>query len=202
MKGRGGYDIRHRRRREIESLAQYVGAADTDDYSLYLVRWAQALPESPSRMIPLVQSASQRMWRRVTEAEAQEIVEEARTTPRPRTPDGWARALNLTYKARQWIGITTIGAVDVSKRERARLRKLRARQRDERHRRQRGARPQSESLSRTKPWKAQGVSRKTWERWRKKSQEQLEELPVELGRVLIKRALAECPLLGLSGRGR
>jgi hypothetical protein len=181
-----GYDIRRRRRREIESLAQYVGAADTDDYSYYLVRWAQALPESASRMVPLVQSASERMGRRISEREARAIVDQARSTPRPRTPDGWARALNLTYKVRQWIGITTIGAVDVNKRERARLRRLKARQRDERRRRERGSRPQSELLSCTKPWKAQGISRRTWERRRKKSREQ--KLPSSERNGLVWRA--------------
>jgi hypothetical protein len=169
MKGRAGYDIRHRRRREIVSLAQHVGAADTDDYSYYLVRWAQALPESASRMVPLVQSASERMGRRIREREARAIVDQARSNPRPRTPDGWARALNLTYKVRQRIGITTIGAVDVNKRERARLRRLKDRQRKEQQRRERGARPQSASLARTKPWRAEGISRRTWERRRKRN---------------------------------
>jgi hypothetical protein len=164
-----GYDIRRRRRREIESLVQYLEAAKTDDYTQYLVLWAQALPETASRMVGLVQDASRRMRRKISKAEAREIIEEARSTARPRTPDGWARALGLTYAVRQQIGITTIGAIDVNKRERTRLRRLRARQREALRRRHRGARPQSESLSRIKPWKAEGVSRRTWERRRKKA---------------------------------
>jgi len=174
MNGRGGYDIRRRRRREIESIAQYVGAAQTDDYSRYLVLWAQALPERADRMFRLLRAASQRMGRRISEAEAREIVEEARCTSRPRTPDGWARALGLKYERRQFIGITTIGAIDVNKRERARLRKLRRRQREEGHRRALGARSQLESLSRTKPWKAEGMSRRTWYRRRKRPVRALE----------------------------
>jgi hypothetical protein len=168
MNGRGGYDIRRRRRREIEALAQYVGASETEDYSRYLVLWAQALPESANRMVLLLQDASRRMRRSVTEIEAREIVEEARSTPRPRTPDGWARALGLKYQLRQFIGIKTIGAIDVNKRQRANLRKLRRRERDRQRRQERGARPRALSLSRTRPWEAQGISRSTWQRRRKR----------------------------------
>jgi|SRR6516162_7009042 len=119
MKGRGGYDIRLRRRREIEALVQDVGAAETDDYPRYLVLWAQALPENADRMIGILRSASRRMGHEIPEDEARDIIEEARSTSRPRTPDGWARALGLTYARRQRIGITTIGAIDVTKRQRA-----------------------------------------------------------------------------------
>ena len=118
MKGRGGYDIRRRRRREIEALVQDIGAAETDEYPRYLVLWAQALPENADRMIGILRNASLRMRHQITEDEARDIIEEARTTLRPRTPDGWARALGLTYARRQRIGITTIGAIDVNKRQR------------------------------------------------------------------------------------
>ena len=64
MNGRGGYDIRRRRRREIESLVQYLGAGQTDDYAHFLMLWAQALPETAERMISLLQDASHRMRRR------------------------------------------------------------------------------------------------------------------------------------------
>src|SRR5262249_55737151 len=153
---------------EIEPLGTRAGAAHTDGYARFLVLWAQALPETASRMVALVQGASRRMRRKITEAEAREIIDEARNTARPRTPDGWARALRLKYEVRQQIGITTIGAIDVNKRERARLRRLKTRQRNEHHPRARGARPKSHALSSTKPWKAQGISRRTWERCRKK----------------------------------
>jgi hypothetical protein len=161
-----GFDIRRRRRREVEAIAQDADARDTDDYPQFLVRWAQVLPESPSRMVELVQDASQRMWRRISPAEAQEIVEEARTTCRPKTPDDWARALGLTYHRRQFLGVTTIGSVDANKKKRAELRKLKKRQAEQLRRRAAGARPQSQSLSRLKPWLAEGISRRTWERRR------------------------------------
>jgi hypothetical protein len=167
MKGRGGYDIRLRRRREIEALAQDNGAAETDDYPRYLVLWAQALPENADRMIGILRNASRRMGHEITEDEARDIIEEARSTSRPRTPDGWARALGLTYARRQRIGITTIGAIDVTKRQRARLRKLRKRERHRQRRQALGATPRTQSLSTLKPWAAESISRRTWERRRR-----------------------------------
>ena len=167
MKGRGGYDIRRRRRREIEALVQDNGAAETDDYPRYLVLWAQALPENADRMIGILRNASRRMGHEITEDEARDIIEEARSTSRPRTSDGWARALGLTYARRQRIGITTIGAIDVNKRQRTHLRKLRERERHRQRRQALGATPRTQSLSALKPWAAEGISRRTWERRRR-----------------------------------
>ena len=167
MKGRGGYDIRRRRRREIEALVQDNGAAETDDYPRYLVLWAQALPENADRMIGSLRNASRRMWHEITEDEARDIIEEARSTSRPRTPDGWARALGLTYARRQRIGVTTIGSIDVTKRQRTHLRKLRERERHRQRRQALGATPRTQSLSALKPWAAEGISRRTWERRRR-----------------------------------
>ena len=166
MKGRDGYDIRRRRRREIEALLQDNGAAETDDYPRYLVLWAQALPENADRMIGILRNASRRMGHEITEDEARDIIEEARSTSRPRTPDGWARALGLTYARRQRIGITTIGAIDVSRLQRTHLRKLRERERYRQRRQALGATPRTHSLSALKPWAAEGISRRTWERRR------------------------------------
>ena len=167
MKGRGGFDIRLRGRPEIEALVQDVGAAETDDYPRYLVLWAQALPENADRMIGILRNASRRMRHEITEDEARDIIEKARSTSRPRTPDGWARALGLTYAKRQRIGITTIGAIDVNKRQRTHLRKLRENERYRRRRQALGATPRTQSLSALKPWAADGISRRTWERRRR-----------------------------------
>src|SRR5262249_27165316 len=41
----------------------------------------------------------------------------------------------------------------------------------ERKRRARGARPRSQSFSRTKPWETTNMSRRTWERHRKKARD-------------------------------
>src|SRR5262249_38826749 len=71
----------------------------------------------------------------------------------------------------QTLRLTTIGSVNVKKGARKELRKRRDRLYQKRRRRQQGARPQSESLSRTKPWEAMNMSRRTWERKRNKSRD-------------------------------
>jgi hypothetical protein len=79
-----------------------------------------------------------------------------------------AARLNLTEAERQRLGITTIGAIDLPKAERTKRRKHEARLRDQRRRRARGGKTRHEyeakSLSRTKPWAALGISRRTWYR--------------------------------------
>jgi hypothetical protein len=89
--------------------------------------------------------------------------------------------LNVSYAEREELGLRTIGAYDMPKRERDKLRRQRYRQRQrendrayqERRRRTEGAKPraqyEAESLSRTKPWLAAGVSRSTWYRNRETS---------------------------------
>ena len=166
MTAHNGFDVRRRRCREIEALARYLGAADTDDFDRFLVAWLHARP-APGDRVFAVQNAAIRMGGRINDAKARALVEEARTTPRPEKPDGWATALCLTYKQRQALGITTIGAIDVRQHQREELRKQRRRQAEERRRRARGAKPQSRSLSRTKPWKAAGMSRASWYRQRR-----------------------------------
>ena len=80
--------------------------------------------------------------------------------------DTLAKKLNLTEAERQRLHIRTIGAVDMTKAERLEARKLRDRQTKRAKRRAQGARSRTEyeakSISRTKPWEAEGISRKTW----------------------------------------
>lgn len=84
--------------------------------------------------------------------------------------DKLAARLRLTEAERRRLHITTIGAVDMTKAERAQRRQERKRQRKQRRRREQGAKPRAEyeakSLSRTKPWEVEGISRRTWERRR------------------------------------
>jgi hypothetical protein len=90
--------------------------------------------------------------------------------------DDLAEILDLKYADRQRLAVCTIGAVDVSKRERAAARKQRKRERDRIRaaikRRKRGAVSReeylAESLSRTRPWEREGISRSTWERRRRR----------------------------------
>lgn len=80
--------------------------------------------------------------------------------------DTLAKQLGLTYADRQRLRLTTIGAVDVDKDERLARRKARKAQRRREKRHQQGMKPRAASLSRIKPWVAEGVSRRTWYRRR------------------------------------
>jgi hypothetical protein len=82
--------------------------------------------------------------------------------------DTIARRLGVTMAERTALKLTTIGAIDCNVRQRARLRDERKRARAIERRRALGAVPraqyEAESLSRTRPWDAMGISRSTWYR--------------------------------------
>ena len=88
--------------------------------------------------------------------------------------DRMAELTGLEYEDRQRLGIFTIGAVDKTKRQRANLKRKRKLEQDrakkEAKRRERGAlsreQYRAESLSQTRPWEAEGISRRQWERRR------------------------------------
>jgi hypothetical protein len=90
------------------------------------------------------------------------------------TADLCADRLRLSYAERTQLRITTIGAFDVNKRKRAKLRKerkrIRDRERQARKRAERGTQPRPQYLARSharrQPWKPDGISRRTWERRR------------------------------------
>jgi hypothetical protein len=101
-----------------------------------------------------------------------EIVAHAMRQPAIEKADALAAMLHLTYAERQYLKITTIGSCDVSRTERQSLSKQKKRDRDRiraaEKRRLAGARPRSTSLSATRPWDKDGISRRTWERRRKR----------------------------------
>jgi hypothetical protein len=106
-----------------------------------------------------------------------DVVREVLRRPRLDCADECAAQLRLSYDERTLLGITTIGSYDVDKRGRAKRRKarklIRDRERAAKKRAERGAVPRAQylatSLSATKPWIAQGISRRTWERRRRAS---------------------------------
>jgi hypothetical protein len=110
---------------------------------------------------------AQRMGGEITEAEAIAIADEANEIPYVWKADRLAKYLGLTYRQRTILRITTIGACDFSKRQRNKQRRHRNRMYLERRRRAAGMRPQSQSLSATKPWEALGMSRAKWYRQNK-----------------------------------
>jgi hypothetical protein len=106
----------------------------------------------------------------MTSDEAAEIVRAAMANPFNWRADPLARRLGLTEAERRQLLIRTIGAIDMTKDERKKARRLRQRQRDLARRRAQGAKPRAEyeanSISRNKPWMAFGISRRTWYRRR------------------------------------
>jgi hypothetical protein len=98
--------------------------------------------------------------------------------PRLESADTLGRRLCLTDEERTLLGITTIGACDVTRAQRARRRRERKRQRDRqraaRKRAERGAIPRSqylaESKARMRPWEAMGISQRTYYRRLKAAQ--------------------------------
>jgi hypothetical protein len=80
------------------------------------------------------------------------------------------KALRLTYEDRRRLKITTIWACDVDPADRQRLYRERKRERDAARARakraEKGAKTRTENLSKTRPWEAEGITRRTWERRR------------------------------------
>jgi hypothetical protein len=164
------FDLNAKRRKEIVSHALHVGVADTEDFARWLIAWHWYNPKAKDA-IWSVMEAAKRMGGKITEAEASAITEEASIIRKCWSADNLARFLGVTYAQRQALGLKTIGSIDVKKRARRELRKRKDRLYQERCRRARGARPQSESLSRTKPWEALNMSKRTWERRRNKARD-------------------------------
>jgi len=103
-----------------------------------------------------------------TSAEAKEIIKASKRGRPLYKADDLGEYLRLTDAERAAWGIRTIGAHDVSKRQRRLYRKRKHRERLERLRRTKGIRPLSQAFSRTQPWQPEGISRATWYRLRRK----------------------------------
>lgn len=106
----------------------------------------------------------------LTAAEQKEIVGAALANPQHYKADGLAWRLRLKAEERRMLGVTTIGAIDENKAARLKRRKMLDKQRKENIRRAKGAKPrkqyEAQSISKAKPWLAQGISRRTWYRKR------------------------------------
>jgi hypothetical protein len=79
--------------------------------------------------------------------------------PVPLTPDKLAECLNVRHAEQQRLGLKMIGAVDVSKEERNKLKARRDAAAKKKRRHDAGAKPREFSLARTRPWDALGISR-------------------------------------------
>jgi hypothetical protein len=99
--------------------------------------------------------------------ETAELIQMVVPKPLKWRADKLAERLRLDYATRTRLGITTIGAVDCKKAKRARLRRKRAAAREKARRARAGAAPHGGSVEQTEPWKALGISRRTWYRRRR-----------------------------------
>ena len=92
--------------------------------------------------------------------------------------------LQVTYGERARLGLRTIGPCDMTEAGMALIRKQKKRQRDKLRRLGRGAKTRAEylaaSLSQTKPWEQEGISRRTWERRRVTSPRHINLIKTEL----------------------
>jgi hypothetical protein len=159
---RRGFDHAAARRIEIARIARGEVAADSDDFHTFLVAWLWHNKRNTKDPVGALMEAATRMGGNITEEQAEEIIQEAATTRQCRSADALARFLRLTYAKRVFYAVKTIGSIDVNKRQRARRRKEQARVAAQNRRKVRGARPQSESARRKRPWKQDGVGRSTY----------------------------------------
>ena len=163
IRRKGTFDFPAKRRREIVLHARCVGAADTEDLSRWLIAWVWHNRKAKDPIWSVMQCA-RNIGRKITEAEASAITEEASITRKHLSADNLAKFLGVTYAQRQTLHLTTIGSVDVKKCARKDQRKHRDRLAHERRRREKGMHPQSQSRSATKPWEIEGMSRAKWYR--------------------------------------
>jgi hypothetical protein len=166
-----------KRRREIVLHARYVGAADTEDFSRWLIAWVWHNPKAKDQ-IWSVMEAAKNMGGNITEAQASAITEEASITRKHLSADNLARFLGVTYPQRQALRLTTIGSVNVGKRARKEIRNIRDKVKKEQKRRAAGVRPRAEyeANSTAAKARAEGVSRITIYR-RRRAAEQVKNRP-------------------------
>jgi len=171
------FDFAAKRRREIVLHARHLGAAETEDFSRWLIAWVWHNPNAKDQIWSVMECA-RNMGGKITEAEASDITEQASITRKHRSADNLARFLGVTYAQRQALRLTTIGSVNVKKRARKELRKRRDRMAKKRKRRASGAlsRAEYEANSTAAKARAEGVSRMTIYR-RKRAAEQSKNRP-------------------------
>jgi hypothetical protein len=187
---KGPFSLTTRRLRELEriiSLKFPNGILPTSRQAdVYLLQAAKLLRRNlhARKGLPTLAEVLDRLaiwaerWAHFTSAEhLRQIADQALRQSKIERADELGKLLALTFKERKYLKITTIGACDVTKAQRARRRKQQKRERDReraaRRRRTQGIMPRSEWLktrfSVRRPWEKMGISRRTWERQRRKS---------------------------------
>ena len=133
-----------------------------DDLRILLGHYAYS---NPLRLIKI--AALRAPW--LTGAQFEDMMADAMTSPRMWTFQELGDHMNLTEAERCELGIRTIGTVDVTSKQRKQNRKVRDKDRKAAKRRAKGGKPHAESDARTKPWDAEGISRRTYYRRREKA---------------------------------
>jgi hypothetical protein len=103
-----------------------------------------------------------------------DLIAEVMARPVRWTADKLAARLSVDDATRTRLGLRTIGAIDVTAEQRRVRRLARDRLAKQRIRHAKGvsARPdRHETIARRAPWRALGVSRATWYRWRRRDRE-------------------------------
>jgi hypothetical protein len=138
--------------------------AGKDDASIMVHHLAQISGDQRARIAAWI--ALRAPWMHAADTES--LIAAAIAKPLRWRADKLAVRLNLTAADRARLGIKTIGACDMTKAEREAARKARKRQAKREGRRAKGVKPRAEyeqqSISRTKPWEAEGISRPQWYR--------------------------------------
>jgi hypothetical protein len=155
------------RRAAIGRLVQHRhgGLPDTDDSVIYLAAVAHFEGSTDHRAFVLDAWCRRNRAPPALLARVDAIVAEA--PPEKLTAARLGAVLRLKDRERTACKISTIAPVDMTKQQRAARRKASDRERKRAARAAAGAKPRAESLSRTKPWTALGISRRTWERRRR-----------------------------------
>ena len=161
------------RRNEIERLIQHRHDVlpDTDDRDRYLKLWCWHNTRSAHQDEDL-KALGRRLGVELPDAEVADTVAYVNRKPRRFSADRLGKQLMLTENERTILGITTIGSHNVPRAERKRIRKELDAERKPKRRRAKGMKPRAvyleNSMSRTKPWEAEGICRRTWERRQKR----------------------------------
>ena len=101
------------------------------------------------------------LWYR-DDIKPEEFAHRIAQNPRRYKADTLAWRLRLTKEERGILGITTIGAIDFNKQQRADLRKKKKRWQQAARRRAAGAKSHADSDAQKRPWETMGMSRSKW----------------------------------------
>lgn len=178
------FSTRQKTKRKRSSPMQIVALRIADLSTIFRSRWGVVLPDDDAgrddiklavdHLAALAHPARAiTRWLEtwgpwLTLAEHRQIIADGIANQRHWKADALAWRLRLTREERRMLGITTIGAIDHGKAARTKLRRDRDKARKAAKRRAAGSVARSEyeggSVEKTKPWIAEGISRRTWYR--------------------------------------